>query len=85
MGSRATSEIRLPQRHKIVFLRWKDNVTIGQPIEMDGLPLRIVLRQGMISMGCSDIEPEVLEYVLEKYRQKFSANEIELQSGSHPC
>lgn len=75
----------IPKRHKIVFLDYKHTLKDDQPIVMDGLPLRIVLRRGMISMGCSDIEPKVLEYIVEKYKQKFGESEIELQSGSHPC
>ena len=68
-------------RHQIV-----DRGTLNEPIYMDGLPLRIVLRFNCISMGCSDIEPSVLKYVLKMYEQKFGKDEEQiLQSGSHPC
>lgn len=58
-----------------------------QSVLLDGLPTRIVLRKSMISIGCSDVEPEVLTYIQSQYEKKFGKREEEvvLQTGDHPC
>lgn len=83
-----TSGTSRPVRHKYT-MRKQENLydIVEQPVQLDGLPARIVLRKSMISIGCSDVEPEVLAYIQSQYEKKFGKREEEvvLQTGSHPC
>lgn len=58
----------------------------NQPVEMDGLPLKIVLSKDIIYIGCSNVEPKVLKYLYDQWKLQFGKDEeIVLQDGSHPC
>jgi len=66
------AQLSNPRRHKI---------TSRQLILLDDHPVRIVLRQGEISIGCSDVEIEVLRVLLKHYDDVFKdqPKEYELQ------
>lgn len=37
----------------------------------NGKPCKIVMRRGKISIACSDITPEALDWLIDKYLQNF--------------
>jgi hypothetical protein len=55
----------------------------GKTVTHNGTQTRVVLRKKKISVGCSDITPEALEYVLNEYKKAFGDGEVVLQAGSN--
>jgi hypothetical protein len=53
----------------------------GKTVTHNGTQTRVVLRKTKISVGCSDITPEALEYVLAEYKKAFGDGEVVLQVG----
>lgn len=49
--------------------------------------IRVVLQRDKISVGCTDVTPQVLQYLLDEHKKKFNDREVVLQSGpvGHPC
>jgi hypothetical protein len=49
----------------------------------DSEPCRVALRAELISVGCSDVTPEVLRHLLERYDELFPKikNIVVLQEG----
>ncbi len=57
-----------------------------QPVQINGLPARIVMRKDWVYIGCYDIRPEVLRHLVEVHTRHFGKlEEVQVQSGLHPC
>lgn len=40
-------------------------------VKHNGVSCRVVLRKGMISVGCSDVTPEAARFLLDEYEKSF--------------
>lgn len=56
-------------------------------VRMNNEDIRVVLQRDKISVGCTDVTPEALQYLLDEHKKKFNYSEVVLQSGpvGHPC
>lgn len=52
----------------------------GKEVLHCGMPCRVVMRKGIVSVGCSDVTIEALRYLLSEYDKHFpELKEIVLQ------
>lgn len=65
-----------PARYR-PFVSIKDGV-----VDMDGKPARVVLRRDRIFVGCHDITPEAVEFILKQWKKEFETCDcVVLQAG----
>lgn len=54
------------------------NGLTGIKITHNGSPCRVVLRRTLISVGCADVTPQALEFILQQYHKTFPSYNTEV-------